>query len=239
LIELLVVIAIIAVLVSILLPALAGARESGRRAICVANLHQLAFGYLSYIDDTDGNLPTMGGNCYLPPPCDPTWIWKIRDHVGDPSFSVFWCPSAGPRPRGPSGWGCTPENAMTIGPAEFDAAMNWFNRYPLNIRCHPTAVPWWTGKFTSHALLKIHKIRNADRLLVLAEAARSEMIDGALFQNGNGFLLDDYWSGTDVFPRHRGWSNVLILDGHVEAFTARYLNGWDACMNDRRWYAEY
>ena len=48
LIELLVVVAIIALLIAILLPTLARARESARRAICSSNLRQIVLGMISY-----------------------------------------------------------------------------------------------------------------------------------------------------------------------------------------------
>lgn len=51
LIELLVVVAVIAMLVSILLPALRGARESARTTQCLSNLKQLSLAYTLYAHD--------------------------------------------------------------------------------------------------------------------------------------------------------------------------------------------
>ena len=57
LIELLVVIAVIAVLASILLPALSGAVENGRRTSCISNGRQLMAGMVAFANDNDGYLP--------------------------------------------------------------------------------------------------------------------------------------------------------------------------------------
>jgi prepilin-type N-terminal cleavage/methylation domain-containing protein len=54
LIELLVVIAIIAILASMLLPALGQAKESGRRAKCTSNVHELSLANMMYVSDNNG-----------------------------------------------------------------------------------------------------------------------------------------------------------------------------------------
>ncbi len=60
LIELLVVISIIALLVSILMPALGKAKEQAAAVACLSNVHQLALGWVTYAGDNDDRL--VGGH---------------------------------------------------------------------------------------------------------------------------------------------------------------------------------
>jgi len=60
LIELLVVISIIALLVSILMPALSSARKQARTVVCLANLHQWGQMFYMYSEDNDGDFITVG-----------------------------------------------------------------------------------------------------------------------------------------------------------------------------------
>src|SRR4051812_34350360 len=58
LIELLVVIAIIAMLASLLFPALAKAKEKAREIRCVSNLHQLGLAFHLYVGDFNDTFPS-------------------------------------------------------------------------------------------------------------------------------------------------------------------------------------
>jgi len=68
LIEMLVVLAIIATLAALLLPALASAREQGRRTACLNNLDQIGKGLSIYTINSNGYMPSYAG--YGLPSCE-------------------------------------------------------------------------------------------------------------------------------------------------------------------------
>src|SRR5436309_11788543 len=76
LIELLVVIAIIAILASLLLPALAKAKGKAKATKCMSNFRQWGIGTLLFIDDNDNLTPEEDSNT-------PSWA-QVKDaaHVG-------------------------------------------------------------------------------------------------------------------------------------------------------------
>ena len=86
LIELLIVIAIIGILAAILLPGLARARESARRASCLSNLSQLGLALQLFADEHDGRLPWSGGkdNAYC-------LVKMVGEYITE--VSCFVCPS--------------------------------------------------------------------------------------------------------------------------------------------------
>ncbi len=102
LIELLVVIAIIALLMSILAPALTKVREQAKNALCMSRLHQWGAIFSMYADDNDGQL--IGWHClntgdetYAPPgvvldsgPCESgpgfhehCWVPRLHHFYGE------------------------------------------------------------------------------------------------------------------------------------------------------------
>jgi prepilin-type N-terminal cleavage/methylation domain-containing protein/prepilin-type processing-associated H-X9-DG protein len=105
LIELLVVIVVIAILASLLLPALASAKERAKSLRCLSNIRQLSLAAHLYVDDNEGALPwserfwTAPSNSgfNFTDPASPTFYTnfyaQLREYVGkDDGF--WYCPSA-------------------------------------------------------------------------------------------------------------------------------------------------
>jgi prepilin-type N-terminal cleavage/methylation domain-containing protein len=90
LIELLVVVAIIAILASMLLPALAAAKQTAQKAVCLSNLRQISLAIHNYASDFDGKIPYgpkappyMNPANFYPSTGAPTSLLSLQN--GDPA----------------------------------------------------------------------------------------------------------------------------------------------------------
>ena len=139
LIELLVVISIIAVLASLLLPAIAVVRRGAELSACSSNLRQMTIGIIAYAGENEGCLPSTNRNV------DPNILWPLRiteylddqyQNAQNANYSkqrVFICPFA--KREVPDFW-------MTDGVG--------ITHYSLNNHAHQL---WYNGIETARAKL--------------------------------------------------------------------------------------
>jgi prepilin-type processing-associated H-X9-DG protein/prepilin-type N-terminal cleavage/methylation domain-containing protein len=188
LIELLVVIAIIAVLVSILLPALGRARETARTVSCSSNLHQLGALYQMYANEYADWLPLSLDTS----PGTGNRMWRIvlpRLYFSGQAASVvpvFHCPSQPSHQGSPS----------------FDYGMNGY--------INNTWGGWFPGYFYRMGMLQ-----DPVKTVILAE---NNYVNIYYDENSTVVPWLWAGSGAQINPRHNQKVNILFADSHVGTY---------------------
>jgi prepilin-type N-terminal cleavage/methylation domain-containing protein/prepilin-type processing-associated H-X9-DG protein len=212
LIELLVVIAIIAVLASLLLPALARASSKAKRVRCLNNLHQIGVTWMLYTSDNSSRFP----------PCIPLvqsqglwWLW--------PQFTHPYLPSPYLRPK--AGWTPDPSSVYTC-PA--DIGEEGWGPYYKHLALGATsyyfndaswAKMWCQGKVSGLPGLKIDSITPPTKVIMTG--------DGSIW-------MPTAWHENPrhpVAPIKNSKSNIAFVDGHI-AFARLYWDGKNVAAAD-------
>jgi prepilin-type N-terminal cleavage/methylation domain-containing protein/prepilin-type processing-associated H-X9-DG protein len=219
LVELLVAVAVIALLASMLLPALARAKGAARKSQCLSQLHQQGLAWQLYLDDHADRFPDRrdlkvslpGG--YKPwtgwPASDPRSGWVsvlLGRTLGD--LRILQCPAvaSGALARADSVWQSGPTNSPVVARANY-----WMWRFDRMDDPVPDDNFW--GRPVSECV---------ERLRVAGNPAAGQP-DGP---SAVELVVDPYFPSTilSVPAELRGWSahlggrNRLMLDGHVEHF---------------------
>lgn len=207
LIELLVVISIIAILMSIMMPALNKARTQARKVSCQANMKQMSTAYMAYCSSNNDSLPTpvvQGTN----PWWEGWWMYRFQGYLHD--FSSAYDP-------GQDEWRktamCCPATKNIEAPEIYydniTYAINAFLGGTWD-RNGNSLVRNSDGSTVDASLvyMKLSNVRRPSYTMVWVDAGYNgrATMDLAAPQ----FYLEH------AAPRHDGGVNMVFLDGHID-----------------------
>jgi prepilin-type N-terminal cleavage/methylation domain-containing protein/prepilin-type processing-associated H-X9-DG protein len=225
LIELLVVIAIIAILAAMLLPALARAKEAGKRTACLNNLRQLSLSAQMYVGDSQG---------FYPPRSDADrWPDKFYDNYGK-SVKLLLCPSETTNSPASVGGGSNSNNVADAAPRSY-FINGWNDYFSDNLNADDFA-NYMSGMYP--AGIKESLIAHPSDTIILGEkiSGQGDFYMDLLENEGNDF------SGILDQERHDGknGANYAFSDGsarYLKVHTALYpLNLWAISDKNRSYF---
>jgi prepilin-type N-terminal cleavage/methylation domain-containing protein/prepilin-type processing-associated H-X9-DG protein len=207
LIELLVVIAIIAILASLLLPALKLSKEMAKTIKCASNLKQTGCAFSMYSMDYSDILCNNVGDAANPND-QIRWYSKLLPYLAPNLIKVPW--SVYPTPPPSFVLLCPSNRPYVNGTAPYCYSIN----YAINMYC---GIQWSNGT-TSYFPTKSASVKNPSfKIFVVDGEQRQDQLSGVWYDNVAYWSHEDDTAGRFVGRVHskNTSTNILWADGHV------------------------
>lgn len=203
LIELLVTIAIIAILASMLLPALNKAREKARSSFCANNLKEIGLASLNYISDNDNYFTPVGGTRAG----HDTWVGLLVQGKYAIIKNVL-CPSVATGNQYYAEWLTKAKNDKAL------TSWCWYNP-DYGINAYHVAGSWrYPAIPLAVSTPKVTQIKKPSATVLAADTTYYSA--GTFTPYGYYFLSDNFGNNLGVLSgRHTRTCNVVWIDGHV------------------------
>ena len=205
LLELLVVMAIIALLAALLLPALARARESGRRTACGQNLHQLSLALTLYAGDNQDVLPA-------PQQTSAHWPEQLRRNYT--ALRLLICPS-----DRAAATAFVPPKLTSADLAPRSYLINAFADYYAALAGQTNSPPTWNTTPPELRMKHSAFVHPADTVVFGEKATGSDVYELNIFRQPSGSYLDGLAENRHGNPAQTpkvGGANFVMADGRVQ-----------------------
>jgi len=237
-IELVVVIAIVAVLATLLLPALTKAKEQGRSSICKNNMRQLTLAMILYADDNEDYLPWPGD---VDRNWQPDWVFGGQPNTYPNNPETWNMPGFGFHAESGSIFPYATSQPRVVPHREYYTTTYRIYRCPstgalgealrVNFSMNEELDPTTDLTKAVPEGVKVANVVSPTQKILLVNEDPATMRNASFKPQGTAL--------TGQFVVHDGRVNVGFIDGHLEAMRDRKVRDIQTASQQKYYFDPY